>query len=34
MPMVGFADASGKKIDFYWRNNDLAPDVRPKGGIK
>ncbi|HEX8796757.1 MAG TPA: hypothetical protein VF765_37655 [Polyangiaceae bacterium] len=34
MPMVGFADASGKKVDFYWRNNDLAPDVRPKGGIK
>jgi hypothetical protein len=34
MPTVGFADASGKKIDFYWRNNDLAPDVRPKGGIK
>jgi hypothetical protein len=34
MQMVGFADASGKKIDFYWRNNDLAPEVRPKGGIK
>lgn len=34
MPMVGFADASGKKVDFYWRNNDLAPDVRPKGGVK
>ena len=34
MPMVGFADASGKKVDFYWRNNDLAPDARPKGGVK
>ena len=34
MQMVGFADASGKKVDFYWRNNDLAPDARPKGGVK
>jgi hypothetical protein len=34
MQMVGFADATGKKIDFYWRNNDLAPDARPKGGVK
>jgi hypothetical protein len=34
MQMVGFADASGKKIDFYWRNNDLVPDARPKGGVK
>jgi hypothetical protein len=34
MQMVGFADASEKKIDFYWRNSDLTPDVRPKGGIK
>lgn len=32
--MVGFADAGGKKIDFYWRNGDLTPDVRPKGGVK
>jgi len=31
---VGFADASEKKIDFYWSNKDLAPDVRPKGGVK
>ncbi|HEY8039513.1 MAG TPA: hypothetical protein VIF15_06955 [Polyangiaceae bacterium] len=30
MQMVGFADASGKKIDFYWRNNDLVPAERPK----
>jgi hypothetical protein len=34
MQMVGFADASGKKVDFYWRNMDLTPDVRPKGGVK
>ena len=33
MQMVGFADAA-EKIDFYWRNSDLTPDVRPKGGIK
>lgn len=32
--MVGFADASMKKNDFYWRNIDLAPDKRPKGGAK
>jgi hypothetical protein len=32
--MVGFADSTGKKIDFYWRNSDLLADVRPKGGIK
>jgi hypothetical protein len=34
MQTVGFADASGKKSEFYWQNNDLAPDVRPKGGSK
>lgn len=34
MVTVGFADASGKKSEFFWRNNDLAPDARPKGGIK
>jgi hypothetical protein len=34
MQIVGFADSTGKKIDFYWRNNDLVPDVRPKGGVK
>jgi len=31
---VGFADATEKKVDFYWRNNDLAPDARKKGGVK
>ena len=34
MPMVGFSDATEKKIDFYWRNNDLTPDARKKGGVK
>ena len=34
MPMVGFSDATDeKKVDFYWRNNDLTPDVRKKGGV-
>jgi hypothetical protein len=31
MPMVGFADPSGKKVDFYWRNKDLIPEARAKG---
>jgi hypothetical protein len=31
--MVGFTDDSGTS-DTYWRNDDLAPDDRPKGGIK
>jgi hypothetical protein len=30
---VGFTDEAGK-IDSYWRNDDLAPEDRPKGGIK
>ncbi|MGO9835045.1 MAG: hypothetical protein ACLP1X_12595 [Polyangiaceae bacterium] len=34
MQMVGFADPTEKKIDFYWRNSDLTPNVRPKGGVK
>ena len=34
MQMVGFADASGKKNDFYWKNMDLTPEERPKGGVK
>jgi len=32
--MVGFADAEGKHSEFYWRNEELTPDTRPKGGIK
>jgi hypothetical protein len=31
--VVGFTDDAGKN-DTYWRNDDLAPDERPKGGIK
>ena len=34
MQMVGFADASEKKSEYYWKNGDLTPDVRPKGGVK
>jgi hypothetical protein len=34
MQSVGFADATEKKADSYWRNNDLTPDVRKKGGVK
>lgn len=32
--MVGFADAEGKHNDFYWKNDDLTPDARSKGGVK
>ena len=34
MQTVGFADATEKKVDFYWRNPDLSPTARPKGGAK
>lgn len=35
MQSVGFADAADeKKIDFYWKNGDLTPDARKKGGVK
>lgn len=34
MQMVGFADATEKKSEYFWRNGDLTPDQRPKGGIK
>lgn len=34
MQMVGFADAEGKRNEFYWRNTELTPDARDKGGIK
>ncbi len=30
---VGFTDEAGKN-DTYWRNDDLVPEDRPKGGIK
>jgi hypothetical protein len=32
---IGFADKKDEsKIDLYWRNEDLSPDERPKGGPK
>jgi hypothetical protein len=34
LQMVGFADASEKASSFYWRNDDLAPEARKKGGVK
>jgi hypothetical protein len=34
MQTVGYANAAGDKSDLYWRNNDLAPEQRKKGGIK
>ncbi|MBL9025681.1 MAG: hypothetical protein JNL21_26035 [Myxococcales bacterium] len=34
MVTVGFADASEKASEYFWRNKDLAPDTRPKGGVK
>jgi hypothetical protein len=32
--MVGFADESEKQVDYYWRNKELTPDERKKGGLK
>lgn len=32
--MVGFADSTEKKSEFYWRNDDLVPEQRKKGGVK
>ncbi len=34
MQTVGIADDTEKKIDFYWRNADLTPNARSKGGVK
>ena len=34
IPLVGFADATEKKNDFYWKNDDLVPEARKKGGVK
>ncbi len=34
LQMVGFTDGTSEKVDFYWKNDDLVPDERPKGGIK
>src|SRR6185436_9349233 len=30
---VGFTDEAGKP-DTFWRNDDLVPEDRPKGGVK
>lgn len=32
--MVGFTGKDGKVADTYWRNQDLIPQERPKGGVK
>jgi hypothetical protein len=34
MEQVGFADESGKRNELYWRNTDLVPEARKKGGVK
>ena len=34
MQWIGVADASEKKVTAYWRNADLTPAVRKKGGVK
>jgi hypothetical protein len=34
MQTVGYADNGGPAISFYWKNPELTPDVRPKGGAK
>ena len=34
MQMVGFTGPDGTKADTYWRNNELTPDTRAKGGLK
>ena len=34
MQTVGFTDADGKKVTYYWSNPDLSPDARKKGGAK
>jgi hypothetical protein len=31
---AGFTAEGGSKADTFWRNNDLVPDARPKGGVK
>lgn len=34
MQMVGFVGAEENRADTYWKNPDLVPDERPKGGIR
>jgi hypothetical protein len=31
---VGFADEAGRQNEYYWSNPELAPEQRPKGGVK
>lgn len=31
---VGFADETEKAVSYYWRNSELTPDERPKGGLR
>ena len=33
IPVVGLADSTEKKSDL-WKNDDLVPDQRKKGGLK
>jgi hypothetical protein len=34
MQVVGFADESGEKSEYYWKNDELVPNERPRGGVK
>ncbi len=34
MQMVGFTAADGDRADTYWKNEDLTPEDRKKGGVK
>jgi len=34
VPVVGFADSSEQKSEFYWKNEELVPEARKKGGVK
>lgn len=34
MQTVGFTKDSEEKSDLFWRNNDITPDTRKKGGVK
>jgi hypothetical protein len=33
LQVAGFTDETEKKTAFYWRNTDITPDVRKKGGV-
>ena len=34
MQTVGYVESGGTNISFYWKNPELTPDARPKGGVK